>query len=92
MPGLGGSTDPPQLHPHPQTALTRDGVDHRPENGGGLYQFFEDVGLSSQGEPIVQHLFQYLVDHNHIVFDDWLWTDSKIVLVKTKQMYSSPGL
>lgn len=69
MPRLGGSTDALAAPPIPQTALTCDGVDHRPENGGGLYQFFEDVRLSSQGEPIVQHLFQYLVDHNHIVFD-----------------------
>lgn len=63
--------------------LTCYGVDNGPKDRGRFYQFFEDVWLSSQGKPIVKHFFQYLINHDHIVFDHWLWTHSKIILVKT---------
>ena len=67
---------------------TCDGVDNGSKDGGRLYQFFEDVRLGSQWEPIVQHLFQHLVNHDHIVFYHWLWTDSKIILMKTQYTYT----
>ena len=85
--GLSHTQDGGRLPRGP--SRTCDGVDNSSKDGGRLYQFFEDVRLGSQWKPIVQHLFQHLVNHNHIVFYHWLRTDSKIILMKTQYIHLS---
>ena len=50
--------------------LSRDGVDDRPEDVGRFDELLQNVGLRREGEPVVQHLVQQLVDHHIVVLDD----------------------
>ena len=80
-PGLSHTQDGGHLPWGP--SRTCDGVDNGSKDSGRLYQFFEDVWLSSQWKAIVEHLFQHLINHDHVVFYHWFWTDSKIILMQT---------
>ena len=68
---------------HPMDC-TCDGVDHCAEDGGGLDELFEDVGLCGQREAVIQHLLQEFIHHDHVVLNRSLCTHSKIIL-RTKK-------
>ena len=46
-------------------SIALSSVDNYSKDSEWVYQFFEDVPLSSQWKPIVKHLFLYLINHNH---------------------------